>query len=316
MSSGNDWRSGETQRFVQRKNARVTLADYIERDLEARLRSNNETFRPCLTLNHLARHYGVSLTPVRKAVDHLVERELLTRQPNGRLSANRICVRRRKRVDTPTPPVDWDAVLEQELLHLSLRGDESFLREEAVAGQHAISRTLLRQVFHRLAGRGLLDHVPRRGWKVRPFREGDMAAYLDVRETLEIQALNLAKPNLEQQTLERLLVGNSSLDSDDGPRLDNDLHRYFIECSGNSYIQRFFEANGGYYTALFDYAALEDVVLSGMAYQHREILSHVLAKRWAKARTTLAHHIRSQQPVALKLLDEVRQGRKIKLIET
>ncbi|MAG92646.1 MAG: transcriptional regulator, partial [Planctomycetaceae bacterium] len=82
----------------------------------------------------------------------------------------------------------------------------------------------------------------------------------------------------------------------------NQLHRYFIDRSENRYIKEFFASHGGYYTALFDYAALGASVVKEMAEQHREVLSHALARRWAKARKALAHHIRSQQPVSLELI--------------
>ena len=58
-----------------------------------------------------------------------------------------------------------------------------------------MGRTAIRQAFLQLAGRGLIVHVPRCGWRVRTFDEGDLAAYLEVREVLENKALSLARPS-------------------------------------------------------------------------------------------------------------------------
>ncbi len=282
----------------------MTIASYIAQDLESRMRSG-DGLPDKLTLGGLAEQYGVSFTPVRVAIRELIDRELLIKKSNGRLAVNADGISgsgKRESVPPPVPPKDWDAILGDEVLLLSLRGEAVFLREEAVAERHGIGRTLLRQAFGRLAGRGLLEHVPRCGWKVRPFREDDMITYLDVRETLELKALDLARPRLVAVDLERMLAGNVPAENANPPRLDNQLHRYFIDRSENRYIKEFFASHGGYYTALFDYAALGASVVKEMAEQHREILSHALARRWAKARKALAHHIRSQQPVSLELI--------------
>ncbi len=129
-----------------------------------------------------------------------------------------------------------------------------------------------------------------------------MRSYLQVRETLELQALSLARPHLERADLQRMYQSNTAPDGDDSPRLDNHLHGYFIDRSGNRYIRTFFASYGGYYSALFDYAALGVSVIEEMACQHREILAHAINRRWAKARTALSNHIRAQQPISMRLV--------------
>ena len=128
-----------------------------------------------------------------------------------------------------------------------------------------------------------------------------MRAYLDVRVTLELKALDLARPRIAKDEVRRMLAGNTPEGGSGAPRLDNQLHQYFIEKSGNRYLRDFFRQYGGYYTALFDYATLGAEVVADMAAQHREILGHVLAGHWAKARAELAHHIRAQEPVLRRM---------------
>ena len=283
----------------------MTIAEYIEQDLESRIRNGSE-LPVKLTLGALAESYGVSSTPVRLALESLIDKKLVVRQENGRLKFRRPRRSSRKRVAPPEKPGDWESVLAQEILMLSLKRDSrpDFLREEQMAERHGIGRTLLRRVFNRLAGGGLIEHVPRRGWKVREFREQDMDSFLDIRETLEQKALDLARPRLDVETLQRMLEGNTP-GAAARAQINNDLHQYFITCSGNRYIQSFFDSHGGYYTALFDYATLGLSVVSEMAEQHREILEHVLARRWARSRRALAHHIRSQRPLMLKMIEQV-----------
>ena len=66
----------------------VTISQYIERDLAAQIGTDQVLPAP-LTLHSLSRHYGVSPTPVREAIRHLLALGMLVRQSNGRLDVNR-----------------------------------------------------------------------------------------------------------------------------------------------------------------------------------------------------------------------------------
>ena len=285
----------------------MTISEYIEQDLESRIQSGDDL--PLrLTLGQIAKMYDVSATPVRAALDGLLARGLLTKRENGRLQIPG-SKRRKKGAARPAPPVDWDAVLGREIILLSLVDpSDPFVREEAMAEKHGIGRTQLRSAFQRLAGGGLLEHVPRRGWRVPSFQKDEMEAYLDIRETLEVKALDLGRARLDSAELERMMAGNSPSAVGRGA-IDNTLHSYFIQASGNRYIEAFFDANGRYYNALFDYAGLGAKVVAEMAGQHLEILEHARAKRWAKARASLSHHIQSQRPVMEAMIATVRAQR-------
>jgi DNA-binding GntR family transcriptional regulator len=288
-----------------------TITDFIRRDLKRRIQTDG-ALPAQLTLTELARHYHVSVTPVRQAVRALLMEQVLLKHSNGRLQVNPARDSCEASLECmPAQPArseDWEAVLTEEVIRQSLRGDGRYLREEAMAQHYGIGRTVLRQVFHRLAGKGLLMHVPRRGWHVRTFDAEDMRAYLVAREALEGTALELARPHLVTADLERMLAGNAPEASNGAARLDNALHRYFIEKSGNRYIQDFFDRHGLYYTTLFDFAAPEARALSEMAAQHREILAALLAGDWPRAREALAHHIRAQQPIVRRLMEQAARG--------
>lgn len=282
-----------------------TITDFIRRDLRARLRSRPDSLED-LTLAALSERYRVSLTPVRLAVRDLVAERLLIKRPNGQLAINPHPERRSSRsAEAPSPPPDvndLEGKLAAEVIRMSLRGDTAYLREEATAERLGIGRAVLRQLLHRLQGKGLIEHLPRRGWRVRPFDEDDMLAFLEIRISLELKALELAKSHLVQADLEAMLCGNLPASEGAQARLDNKLHRYLIDKSGNHYLRDFFDRHGLYFTMLFDYAAPEAHVTAVMARQHRNILRALLARDWPRARKALAHHIRSQRPVLRRLL--------------
>jgi DNA-binding GntR family transcriptional regulator len=288
----------------------ATISQYIERDLAGRI-GTDEVLPASLTLHSLSQHYGVSSTPVREAIRRLLAEGVLVRQNNGRLDVNRASRgrardQRPRTTDEPGPPrqaLDLESNLAAELIRKSLRGESDYLREEATAERFGVGRTAIRQAFSQLAGRGLIVHVPRCGWRVRAFDDSDMAAYLEVREVLEKKALSLARPHLVDADLKRMLAGNASRKG--GPRLDNSLHRYLVEKSGNDYLREFFNRHGAYYTSLLDFAAPEAHVVASMARQHRKILRALLARDWPSARRELTRHIRAQRPIVGSLLQRI-----------
>lgn len=283
----------------------MELTDYIAEDLRGRIRSGERL--PCaLSLPALGRHYGVSLTPVRGAVARLLADGCVEKMPNGRLSVVPPAKKSPQQFRAAQPPPtaqDWDRTLIREVMLASLQRDPVHLREEALAERHQVGRSVIRQSLSRLAGAGLIEHIPRRGWLVHPIQEEDVIAYLDVREVLELKALDLARPRIQNPDLTPMLDGNAPARKGQPPRLDNRLHEYLIAKSGNRYIRNFFRQYAAtYFTSAFDYAAPEAHFVAEMAAQHCDILEALIGQHWARAREALARHIRAQRPVLAQLL--------------
>lgn len=288
----------------------MSISTYIKRDLQSRIQSEPDLENQ-LTLVALSRHYGASFTPVRTAVGELIREGWLHKQSNGRLAIKQNGSLRRKPSKishSVEPPKDWEKLIMDDVMRLSLTGKADYLREEATAERYGIGRTVVRQVFSRLAGKGILEHVPRCGWRVRTFSYEDMCDYLEVREVLELKALDLARTRLETDELKRMLEGNLSTRRGELPPLDNRLHRYFIEKSQNHFIKEFFsQPIALYYMALFELAAPETAVVAEMAKQHCQIIRPLIVGDWRKAKRALAHHIRSQRTVVKRLMEKMRR---------
>lgn len=275
----------------------MTLAQRIERDL-LRMLSQREPLPFKLSLTGIARHHGVSPMPVRIAVQELVEAGVLSKDEKGRLTVNQDKL--------PAPgdlPDDGEDSEEQsihdklvdEIIHRGLTHDEHYLRESATAEQYGVGRTVVRRVFSELSGRGLLEHVPRCGWQVRPYREQDTIDYLVVRELMERKALELAYNKLDTAVLREIREGNRHSIGGKPAQLDNRMHAYWIGLCGNRYIKQFFEREGEYYAMIFDYAGLEPEATDSMVDQHRAILDALLARDLPKALAALSRHIQSQR---------------------
>ncbi|WP_442511527.1 GntR family transcriptional regulator [Novipirellula sp. SH528] len=296
-----------------------SISTYIKNDLAARLRSGR-ALPASLTLDALAHHYDVSFTPVRHAIAELVEEGLLNKGSNRRLTPAKlpkISAADAKAAESgltslPEPPHDpYDGIVD-DLVQQSLQGEAIYLREEATAEKYGVSRSAIRHVFHRLAGEGMLNHIPRHGWQLRPFRQSDLDAFIDVREVLELKALDLSHKQLCESELLQMLEANTQPSSAHNapPRIDESLHSYLIESSQNVYICEFFERQGRYYRLLFEWEDRDRSTALETARQHREILTALLEQNWDKARKDLSHHIRDHHPVFSQIAQTVNASRK------
>ena len=286
----------------------MTLSNSIQRDLVVMLVDDSPLpFK--LTLTAISRHFGVSSMPVRQAVDELIEQGLLRKQANGRLAIDPVAVAALDRIDVNVDGGNHTGSIEQRMTHAvvvrSLTRDEHYLREAEAAEEFGLGRTVIRRVFGQLVGQGLLTRVPRCGWLVRPYREKDMLDYLDIRETLEVKALRLARDRLDPAVLKTYRDGNDPGGAGRPVQLDNRLHDYWIEQSHNRYIQDFFTQHGTFYGTLFDFAAIEPGAAQAMARQHREILDELIAGDLRAAAKALTRHIRAQQPNTAKMIDHL-----------
>jgi DNA-binding GntR family transcriptional regulator len=275
----------------------MSIATFIKQDLIANIRSGKINAER-LTLDALSKQYQVSTRPVRSAVQELIEEKYLEKGENGRLAIPSKTVG--GDVAPPEKPVDWTEVIANDLVQLSLEGAPALLREETTAEKYGITRFTVRQIFQRLAGRGILEHLPRRGWELRPFRQEDLDAYIRVRVGLELMALDLAWPRLVDEDIQAILDGNLLPTKPNRlPICDNSLHRSLIEKSENPFIADFFDRHGKYFDALFNWESLDRKAQIQAVQQHREILEALLRRDRAAAERALENHIRNNHPVLL-----------------
>jgi DNA-binding GntR family transcriptional regulator len=236
--------------------------------------------------------------PVRIAVRELVAEKLLKQLDNGRFDVNptKLASRKQRPAEAaPVPPVNPQQTVMRDLLERSLRGDDAPLRIVACAQRYGISHSLLHTIFHRLAGVGLIEHAPRIGWTVRPFRQRDLDAYVDVREALERLALDTARERLEVERLRALLALNQAGAKTAG--IDNSLHAYWVEKSGNRYIQDFFQRHQPYYDLLLDHAVVKRQHIELSKASHRAILEALIRRDWPAAHAELSRDIRRLSPL-------------------
>jgi len=285
----------------------MSLVARIKNEIGSCLERSEDLQIP-LTVQGLSEHYGVSYTPVREAIGELIGVGLIHKKSNGRLEAITPKKRSKKsnfqtQKESQKKPVEN---ITKELVEISLGGEESFVREEATASKHGLTRSTLRQILQRLAGEGILEHVPRRGWRVKPFSQEDMDAFIEVREVMELKALDLAKAKLpspeSQRKLRQIKENNQLANGKKGQaKIDNSLHAYFIDLAANPYINDFFNRHGRYFTILFNWEGENEKAAAEAVSQHHEIIDALLAQNWSLAKKRLSHHLHSNHPVLSNL---------------
>lgn len=281
----------------------MSLSSYIKQDLLARICSGKEHL-PELTLKKLSDRYRVSMTPVRMALEELVSEGYLEKS-NRRLVINRERAQSAPPgVQNAEPPKDYYQIIFEDLTRTSLQGKAIYLREQSTAEQYGISRWDVQRIFTRLAGEGLMEHIPRCGWRLRAFRKKDFDAFLRIRSLLELEALEIAWPYLVEADLRAIRHLNRLPASEsEPPGMDNSLHDYILNKADNFYIADFIQRHGTYYKLLFDYEALDRETAIQTVHQHHAILDAMIARDLPAAKAALSDHINNNHPVIKRMLE-------------
>lgn len=305
----------------------MNWSQYIEEDLRGRVSGGRGW--PCEpTLERLAAHYRVSTRPVRTALGRLRKQGLLGKDRRGApAESGRRADRRGGHVKAAArpksggqgniePPTDYGQAMARELVERSLEGRETFVREQAMARRFGVSTTRVRETFHRLAGEGVIEHVARRGWRLRALSQKDLDDFAAVRQTLECMALRLSWEALQgsegRAAMERFLAGNVVLaDPAEPPRVDDGFHAWIIEAADNRYIGDFFERFGRYYRVLFAWEGRDRAAAVHTAVQHRRILEAILRRDLAGTEKALVEHLRYEHPLLRRAMDCEKQERHV-----
>lgn len=121
------------------------------------------------------------------------------------------------------------------------------LQEATIARALDVSRGPVREALRKLASEGLVNLEPRRGASVSSLTKEEFLDAYRVREALEVLAIELATPRLEQADIERLTSLHQGMrqaaeeeDVDQFFRNNSEFHALFVDRSGNLILQDMF----------------------------------------------------------------------------
>lgn len=121
------------------------------------------------------------------------------------------------------------------------------LQEASIARALGVSRGPVREALRKLASEGLVNLEPRRGASVSSLTKEEFLDAYRVREALEVLAIQLATPRLEQNDLSRLMElqreMRAAAEQEDVERFfrtNTEFHTLFVDKSGNLMLQDMF----------------------------------------------------------------------------
>lgn len=173
------------------------------------------------------------------------------------------------------------------------------LQEQEVADQLSVSRTPVREAINRLGAEGLLTIIPRRGVFVTKPNVKDITDIYDVREALEVLALELSIPRMTdednqilQQIMDEFKCAYEQQKFDRCFELDRTFHDHIIQLSNNSKLVDFNEQMGAF-VSVTRLMHCDDEGLQTRTYQeHMKILQALINRDKEGAVHYLREHIR------------------------
>jgi len=278
----------------------MLITDYIEQDIRQQIIENGAISGP-LTLDGISHRYGVSVMPVRGAVERLIAEGFLIKDPRGRLSVNSKKTLNNANAELEPSftglPADYFPEIRKEVICRSLRGESGFFRVSELAERYDVGRTKAQNLLQRLAIEGLVEHHARRGWKIRPFQSTDLESFIEARVVLELTAFDRARERLDPDHIDFLYKANSPSKDSAGERLDDSLHQYWIDLAENHYIADFVDRSGRFYDTLYHNATIDETLTAQLAKQHRTILRSIQRADWDEAKSAIAEDLWSLHPI-------------------
>lgn len=199
---------------------------------------------------------------------------------------------------------DVTETLRNWILNGEIRPDER-LEEIPLAEKLGVSRTPVRAALSTLAGEGLVDHQPKRGYLVRGFKMEEIVAAYEVRAVLEGLACRNAAmrgltPEQEQRLRGALADGDRILsrgelrpeDHEPYQQMNVTIHDTLLEASGNPWVTRFAEQAQNIPFASDRIILWDDhpIILRSHGDHHR-IVEAVIARDCLRAEQLMREHV-------------------------
>lgn len=186
--------------------------------------------------------------------------------------------------------------------------------EQEIADMLGVSRTPVREILTRLQDEGLIERLPRRGFRVLPLTPDDIRELADVLRCLEVRAVELLteqKLTAESEPLRVLKAANEhareALNHEDRQGwadADREFHRAILRFCGNRHLTRTgFSIWDQFHRADMITLRIRPVPVNSPV-EHDEIMDAIRAHDTAAAARLLAQHRRNGRETIIASLEE------------
>jgi len=295
---------------------RVRIAPNLAVRIAERVRTLSLKPGEHLREQHLATDLGVSRSPVREALEILAQRGVVTRHPNrGYYVAKRAAGAAQETGVEPPDPVD---ALYLKIADDRLEGALPVLISEAIVmREYDVPRRLAQQTLVRLAGDGLLERRPARGWAFPDSVTSYEAYEQGFRFRSVIEPAGLLQPAFRIVPREWARLRDTQLRMADATprkfspielfRMGAEFHENLASWSGN----RFFVdaiTRQNQLRRIFEYRAKVDMErVRAQSVEHLQLLDLLNHGENAEASALLNRHIETARKAKLLLLQKHRR---------
>lgn len=186
------------------------------------------------------------------------------------------------------------------------------ISDNEVARELGISRTPVREALVRLAGHGLVEELPNRGFRVRVLTLREIEDLYIMREALEVLGVKLAIQNLDKEkerTLGQLLKSYVPIvDTQDFVKhiqLDHQFHYQIVSYGNNAVLTQTFRSLQDQVRIVRHYEHLRSDSYQKVYDDHQKIFSLMVAGETARAKSAMSRHILKAMKNILKYLKTV-----------
>jgi len=202
--------------------------------------------------------------------------------------------------------------LKRSILYGKLKGGQRLI-EEQLADQVGISRTPVREAFHKLERDELVTRLPKGGFAVREFTKEDVEEIFGIRSALESYAAYLATVHMAADKisiLERKLKESEDAlergDNDKVVQLHTEFHDLLYKCCKSRKLVEMINTFRDYF---YRYRPALLHIEDGISYSnqdHRQMLEAMKKKNPRLAERLVRKHLARGKELVLREIDEGR----------
>jgi DNA-binding GntR family transcriptional regulator len=169
-----------------------------------------------------------------------------------------------------------------------------------LAEKLGVSRTPVNNALSILAREGFLDFEPNRGYTVHQITRKEADALYELREIIELGAIEKAIANTNPQKLQLLRRKETLFNEAIAPNgrrsrflLDEDLHACIVGFSGNTYLTEYFRE---IYERIFlrhRISPLRGERAAQVPIEHRELVQAIEKRDVGRAKNAIRNHLRN-----------------------
>ncbi len=165
----------------------------------------------------------------------------------------------------------------------------SIINENDLASQFGVSRTPVREALLMLGLEGLVESLPRAGYRITQITIRDVQEAFHLREILEVDAIRLAAARITERDLAILEEKKQGIPPEINPGYNRDFHLTIARASGNMRLARLVEQLLDEMERMIIY----DPQIAGPAVpdEHEAIIEGLRHRDPQAAQEAMRHHI-------------------------